>query len=343
MTNPNRFRRGDAPAPPTTGRVSVKASDLVTVGGVALPPAWGRFVEEYVVRFNASEAARRAGQTEASASQHGSTLLGYPKVREALRNLLVERQLRSRHDADEVSRYWWALATADARELSGVHYVPCRYCHGVDHDYQFTDVEQRDRERKYHEDVASYQRAVERQRRDHPDAELPEAPLFFEAGGGGYTTNREPMRGPDWAEKVARYFASIERPVPEGLAANADHSCPACHGDGLRTEWFADTSHLNPGAAMLFNGVRRTKDGIEVRVRDRDAAMDRFADLTGMKGPLRVSLSADASQLTDEQLATELSRRGVVIDVEYEVVGERPDDPARRFPGLPRPDLLRLR
>lgn len=345
MKTPKFVRR--APPPHGGGRTGVKSTGLVKVGGVDLPAQHAAWLNHYLVRLNGTEAARAVGQTETSASAYASLLLSNSKVREALRCALVDKQRRTLHDSDEVARYWWALATADARELSGVHYVACHHCWGVDHDYQFTDVEQRERERDYHAQVATHQKAVERLRRDHPDAELPEAPLFFEGGGGGYTTNRYPRRGPDWARKIERYFASIERLVPEGLDANSDHSCPACFGDGLRTLWMADTRHLNSSAAVQFNGARQTKDGIEIKVRDRDAAMERFSVLTGMIGPLKVQISGDATQLTDEQLAQELSRRGVVIDGVYQVVEGTPQmtiENAPRLPvALPRPDLLRPR
>jgi phage terminase small subunit len=318
---------------------------LVTVAGIELTPEQSTWLTNYLVRFNGSEASRAAGQSYSACGVHSARMLTNANVRAALRNALIEKQRRVNHDADEVTRYWWAIATADARELSGVIYVPCRHCHGVDHDYQFTDVEQRQREREYARQVSEHQAAVERLRQDHPNAALPEAPLFFEGGGGGYTTNRYPMRGSDWAEKVERYFAQIERPVPEGLVPNADHSCPACHGDGVRTVWFADTRHLNSSAAIAYNGVKQTKDGIEYKMRDRDAAMDKFAQLTGMIGPLRVAVTPDMAQLSSDTLALELSRRGVVVDGEFEVVsgGSSKVIEDQRPLGLPRPDLLRPR
>lgn len=321
-TPPNRNRKGDA---------GTKTLGLVKVGGVDLPAEHAQWIVNYIVHFNGSEAARAVGQSDVSCALYASRLLSNTNVRLALRNALIERQQRAHHDADEVSRYWWALATADARELSGIIYVPCRHCWGVDHDYQFTDVEQRERQRDYAQQ----------------NADLPEAPLFFEGGGGGYTTNRYPMRGPDWAKKIERYFASIERPVPEGLIANSEHSCPACHGDGIKTLWLADTRHLNPEPAILFNGIKQTKDGIEIKMRDRDAAMREFAQLTGMSGPLRVAITPDMSQLTAEALTRELASRGVVVDAEYDVVSDgvaRSDSSAGCRPlGLPRPDLLRPR
>jgi hypothetical protein len=69
-----------------------------------------------------------------------------------------------------------------------------------------------------------------------------------------------------------------------------------------------------------------------------------------------LSATAVPEQLTDDQLAEELARRGVVIDGDFEVVeeragsgagsdrGEAPTDPGdRQSLGFLRPDLLRPR
>lgn len=323
------------------------------MAGIGLTPEQSTWLTNYLVRFNGSEASRAVGQSYSACGVHSARMLMNAKVRAALRSALIEKQRRVNHDADEVTRYWWAIATADARELSGVIYVPCRHCWSDEHRYQETSVEYNDRFVKYEAEQARRD-GLSPEKRDALDP-LPEferaCPITDrrwvcrEYGGVGYTTNRYPMRGPDWSDNVAQFFASIERPVPEGLVPNSGHSCPACHGDGIRTVWVPDTRHLSPEAAAAFGAARQTKEGIEIKMRDRDAAMDKFAQLTGMIGPLKVAITPDMTQLTHDALAQELSRRGVVVDGEFEVVSGGPPKVIedRRPLGLPRPDLLRPR
>jgi hypothetical protein len=76
----------------------------------------------------------------------------------------------------EIANYWWALATADARELTPK--VNCRHCWGVDHLFQRTPYE-------YRKEVAKYREAEGR----WPDAER--APFDGE-GGDGFDRTRAP-------------------------------------------------------------------------------------------------------------------------------------------------------
>lgn len=63
-------------------------------------------------------------------------------------------------------------------------------------------------------------------------------------------------------------FRKTDRPNP---------ACPHCCGEGVGRDFFLDTRTLSPGAKRLFAGVRRTKDGLEVKVRDQDFALKLLA------------------------------------------------------------------
>ena len=112
--------------------------------------------------------------------------------------------------------------------------------------------------------------------------------------------------------------------------------CAACKGAGERTIIIADTESLSPAARRLIAGYKQTKDGIEVKLRDQDAAWSKLADYLGMLnkgttaltgpggGPVQV-LTATPADLTDDQLtaiaaagesATLGVSEGVVIDGE---------------------------
>lgn len=89
--------------------------------------------------------------------------------------------------------------------------------------------------------------------------------------------------------------------------------CPECGGNGTSEVHLMDTRKLTGPAKRLYAGVRKTKDGVQVLMRDQDAALQNLAkylgmlvektELTGAKGgPLAIaSLSPD--DLTDAQLA----------------------------------------
>lgn len=75
-----------------------------------LTPKQQRFVEEYLVDLNATQAAIRAGYSEHTAEVQGSRLLSKAKVRKAVDAALRDRSERTGLDQD------WVLA-----ELRNVH------------------------------------------------------------------------------------------------------------------------------------------------------------------------------------------------------------------------------
>ena len=67
-----------------------------------LPPKQQRFVEEYLVDLNGTQAAIRAGYAPKSAVVTASQLLTIPNVAEAVRNAQRERSERTQVTADNV-------------------------------------------------------------------------------------------------------------------------------------------------------------------------------------------------------------------------------------------------
>ena len=66
----------------------------------------------------------------------------------------------------------------------------------------------------------------------------------------------------------------------ERLDPNTD--CPRCHGDGVAEFVVADTRKLTGSARRLLAGVKQTKDGIEIKFRDQDAALRDIGRHLGM-------------------------------------------------------------
>ena len=106
-----------------------------------------RFVEEYMVDLNATQAAIRAGYSPNTAAEQGYDHLRKPQIQLAIEKARREQQERTGITADRVLREIAAVALADARELVEVKTGCCRCCYGDGHKYQRTVGEMnRDRE-----------------------------------------------------------------------------------------------------------------------------------------------------------------------------------------------------
>lgn len=110
------------------------------------------------------------------------------------------------------------------------------------------------------------------------------------------------------------------KPAPDfvgGLGFNskgAPHpDCPECGGEGVENVHIADTRYLKGNSRKLFAGVKKTKDGVEIKVRDQSEALANLAKYLGMSiekkeitgangGPIGVA-NLKADDLTDDQLA----------------------------------------
>lgn len=95
------------------------------------------FIREYLVDLNATQAAIRAGYSPKTAEQQGHALLRNPKVAEEIARQTKDRHERLGIDADALLKRAETILTADHRQLSEHHIGACRYCYGIDHEYQW--------------------------------------------------------------------------------------------------------------------------------------------------------------------------------------------------------------
>lgn len=77
---------------------------LAYPGDVALTPKQQRFVNEYLVDLNATQAAIRAGYSPRTARNQASDLLAKPDIQDAIRSARAEQQARTQITADYVLR-----------------------------------------------------------------------------------------------------------------------------------------------------------------------------------------------------------------------------------------------
>ncbi|AXE37139.1 terminase small subunit [Chromobacterium phragmitis] len=201
-----------------------------------LTPLQEGFWRRYTVHFNATQAAIEAGYSPKTAKQQASQLLQHPAIAHRLAAWRRDVREVSEQDRALLIAELWDVALADANDLVELRRNSCRYCHGAGHLYQYT-------QREWAGVLQQHAKDCEEARAD--GKELP--PLPDPQGGVGFNPKLAP-------------------------AAN----CPECHGDGEEQAFFHDTRTLPAGARRLYSGVKITKDGLEVKLQDRAAALEKL-------------------------------------------------------------------
>lgn len=114
----------------------------------ALEPRQLRFVQEYLIDLNGTQAAIRAGYSARSANEQAAALLAKPSIRAEVEAGMQKLQAKLEMTAEKVVARLAEIATADPRELVEVKVGCCRCCHGEGNKYQRTLLEMaHDRER----------------------------------------------------------------------------------------------------------------------------------------------------------------------------------------------------
>ena len=90
---------------------------------VKLTPKQLKFCQEYLIDFNATQAAIRAGYSAKTAQQQSADLLLKPVIQTKISELMAKRDQRLEKSADEVLRRVWEVAdlrvAQDAGSVSG--------------------------------------------------------------------------------------------------------------------------------------------------------------------------------------------------------------------------------
>jgi phage terminase small subunit len=186
------------------------------------------FVREYLTDLNGTQAAIRAGYSRKGAEVTASKLLTHPKVAAEIARLTKERFKKLDLNADDLIERAATILTTDPRTLTGHHIGPCRYCWGIDHEYQWKTP------REFREALRA--------------AVADDKPEPTDTGGYGFRADGHP--NPD---------------------------CPECCGLGRPRAVFADTRNLSPEAAILFEGVEETRDGLKIKMASKEKAFDILA------------------------------------------------------------------
>lgn len=98
-----------------------------------------RFVDEYLLDLNATQAAVRAGYSPKRADAIGFENLRKPDIAAAIAERMKAREERTEITQDMVLQRYWAIATANPNELIEFRRTCCRHCFGDGHAYQWVD------------------------------------------------------------------------------------------------------------------------------------------------------------------------------------------------------------
>lgn len=211
-----------------------------------LSPQQETFASVYVATLNVTAAAERAGYS--APERTGTRLLANVGVRQRVQLLMEAASVEAGvPSAAEVIRRVNAIAWADVRELQQVRISCCRHCHGEGFAYQWRSEQEWGEavERALHEHES---RMKSWNRRTGGDGEVEPAPkLELPSDQGGFS------------------FDAHLLPIDE---------CPKCDGDGIREILLADTRFLSPGGRLLYGGVKQTKDGLQIVVKDQMKAIE---------------------------------------------------------------------
>lgn len=215
--------------------------------GRALTAQQELFIQEYLVDFNATAAARRAGYTPNNPSVRAGQLMRHPNIGARVRQLAAERIAALEDKQGALIAELFHIATADANELSELRRGACRHCHGAGFGYQRT-------KREMTRDRVEHAKAVYRfEEMLAPPAGVQHPGPFDEQGGEGYDPRQEP---------------------------NA--ACPECFGEGVAAVHLHDTRELTPAGRALYAGIKTTKDGIEVKTHSKEKAIELLSKIWGM-------------------------------------------------------------
>lgn len=188
------------------------------------------------VRWNVKAAyAKVYGCGPTTASTNGQRLMRKAEVRAEIDRRLNERREALKLKSEDMLRELLQQVTADVRDLCEYHKGACRHCYGVGFRYQRTQGE-------FERELAAYKLADKTRRGGSID---PNCIDFDTKGGIGYNPKLDP--NPD---------------------------CPECFGDGVGYEVFKDTRILPPDAARIYAGIKKTKDGVEYKIRNQDRSLE---------------------------------------------------------------------
>ena len=230
-----------------------------------LSPKEARFCLEMAVDENASAAYVRAGYAAKTANINAARLMTKDSIQAAIAHVRSVVAERVGYTAQEALKFVADVLRAETDELVKYKISCCRHCYGDKHLYQRTAGEMAQAR-------AKHEAMVEAKTERNPNYIAPE---FDEQGGDGFDLRKPP-----------------------------NTECPVCAGDGAGRVVISDTSKLSPQARALYAGVKEGKDGIEVKMHDKVAMVEKMFRYHGL---YEIDNKQQAGQVVDQATLIALS------------------------------------
>lgn len=180
------------------------------------------FVAEFLVTFNASRSALKAGLCKHASD--AIKFLNKPHIQAAIREAVDKRVTRLGIDADQLMQFWADVVALDVNEIMQLRRVPCSMCWSENGEPQIT--------------IQEYMK----KREDHYKL-------------------RMKLLGKDDGEDIGEYpppsnFSFVD------LRREPNPDCPVCHGVGVERAFNSDTRYLSQVAKRAYAGIRRGIGGV---------------------------------------------------------------------------------
>lgn len=241
----------------------------------------GKLSESYRASYDA------ANMTDGSVASACTQLLASSQVSGYIDQMTEEAATVAQLNVAWLLDKYVKIATADVTQLVESRLENCRYCHGVNHQYQWIDQAEWAVALANAMDLNA--RITERNLNSRlVPKDLVELPTYD--GGGG--------------------FWGTDAPDPD---------CPKCFGNGTHRTHIHDTRNLKGSAKLLYAGIKQTANGPEIKLRDQDGALAWLAKYLGVDkqsielagpggGPIGLA-QFKPEDLTDEALAAIVATR----------------------------------
>jgi phage terminase small subunit len=115
-----------------------------------------------------------------------------------------------------------------------------------------------------------------------------------------------------------------QKPTPQlaggfGFIKNKEpnENCKQCAGEGHENIYITPTNKLSPQAKLLYAGIKKTRDGVQILMRNQDEALVNIARFLGMqKQEIKLTTEADNAPIikistitTDQTLAAQIYQK----------------------------------
>ncbi len=194
-----------------------------------------------------------------------------PEILKEIEQRLEAARANSIRTVQDVTNEFLRIAFADPGDIIQHRRLCCRYCHGVNHQYQWKDAAE------FNTAVTDTEAQNIARKRMRPP--LPALAIPSDAGGFGFAFNAPPSP-----------------------------SCPECRGEGQPDLFIADTTKLTADQRRLIERVKIAKDGsMEIRFRNQSDALTKAGQMLGGFKQTVVLQNPDGSAVNAPPVVTPLT------------------------------------